>query len=324
MTENQFDSDSPWKDILEGYFPQFVSFFAPVAYREIDWKKGYEFLDKEFQQIFPESTTGRKYVDKLVKVYRLDGTEAFVIIHIEVQGDKVDNFAERMYIYNYRLYDYYKTRIMSLAVLTDGNPNWRPNKFEQELWGCRVSLEFPVIKLSDYAEDWEELERSNNPFALVVMAHLKTLQTAKDHQSRLQWKLNLVKMLYHKGYSKQDVYELFRFIDWLLMLPKALERDFKDKLAEIEEEYKMTYVTSIERLGKEEGIQEGIEQGEILEKQKVLRKQLNKKFGLNVQEEELISKQFDPEILDKALDEILFANSKEEVLKYFPTYNHSS
>ena len=74
MTENQLDSDSPWKEILEGYFPQFISFFAPVAYQDIDWNMGYEFLDKEFQQIFPESTTGRRYVDKLVKVYRLDGS----------------------------------------------------------------------------------------------------------------------------------------------------------------------------------------------------------------------------------------------------------
>ena len=119
-----------------------------------------------------------------------------------------------------------------------------------------------------------------------------------------------------KGYSKQDVYELFRFIDWLLMLPKALEKDFKDKIAEIEEEYKMTYVTSIERLGKEEGMQEGLQQGEILDKQKVLRRQLDKKFGLTEKESQIISNQPNPELLDKALDEVLFANSKEEVLKH--------
>ena len=123
-------------------------------------------------------------------------------------------------------------------------------------------------------------------------------------------------MLFHKGYSKQDVYELFRFIDWLLMLPKALEKDFKDKIAEIEEEYKMTYVTSIERLGKEEGMQEGLQQGEILEKQNVLRKQLDKKFGLTEKESQIISNQPNPELLDKALDEVLFANSKDEVLKH--------
>jgi len=55
---------------------------------------------------------------------------------------------------------------MSLAVLTDTNLNWRPNRFELELWVCRVSLEFPSIKLLDYAHQWRELEQSDNPFAI--------------------------------------------------------------------------------------------------------------------------------------------------------------
>ena len=216
-----------------------------------------------------------------------------------------------MYIYNYRLYDYYKTKIMSLAVLTDNNPTWRPNKFEQKLWGCEVTLKFPIVKILDYTSKWAELEKSTNPFALVVMAHLKALETAKDIKLRLKWKLTLVKMLYQKGYLRQDIYELFRFIDWLLMLPKGLEKEFKIELTKFEEEYKMPYVTSIERLGKEEGIQEGA----ILDKQKVLSRLLNRKFGLNEQETELISNQFDPDLLDKAIDEFVFANSKEEVLR---------
>ncbi len=307
-TENQFDSDSPWKEILEEYFPQFMLFFAPQAYQEIDWDKGYEFLDKEFQKIFPQSSTGRRYVDKLIKVYRLDGNEAYVIIHIEVQGEKDKDFEERMYIYNYRLFDYYKTKIMSLAVLTDSNPNWRPNKFEQEIWGCEVTLKFPIIKLLDYGDKWAELEQSTNLFAIVVMAHLKTLETAKDDQLRFEWKLTLSKMLYEKGYSENDVYNLFKFIDWLIMLPKGLNQTFKEELAKHEEEKKMPYVTSVERLAKEEG--------ELLEKQKVLRKLLSRKFEITEQESELISNQEDPELLDKALDEFVFAESKEEVLKH--------
>ena len=78
----------------------------------------------------------------------------------------------------------------------------------------------------------------------------------------------------------------------------------------------MTYVTSIERLGKEEGMQEGLQQGEILDKQKVLRRLIDKKFGLTEKESQIISNQPNPELLDKALDEVLFANSKEEVLKH--------
>ena len=311
-TENQFDSDSPWKEILEEYFPQFMFFFAPQVYQEIDWDKGYEFQDKEFQKLFPHSSVGKRYVDKLVKVFKKDGTEAFVIIHVEVQGDKVVDFPKRMFVYYYRLIDSFDTKVFSLAVLTDSNPNWRPSKFEQEIWGCKVSLEFPIIKLLDYGDKWAELEQSTNPFAIVVMAHLKTLETAKDEQKRLEWKLTLSKMLYEKGYSEKDVRNLFRFIDWLLMLPKGLNQTFKEEIAKHEEEKKMPYVTSVERLAKEEGMQ----QGEILDKQKVLRKLLSRKFEITEQEGELISNQEDPELLDKALDEFVFAESKEEVLKH--------
>jgi len=152
------------------------------------------------------------------------------------------------------------------------------------------------------------------------MAHLKTLDTANNEQQRFQWKLNLVKMLYYKGYSREDIVALFKFIDWLLMLPKGLEKDFKNELKTFEEEQKMAYVTSIERLGREEGreegMKEGLQQGELLNKQKVLRKQLSQKFGITEEESDIISNQENPELLDKAIDEIIFASSKEEVLKH--------
>ena len=41
------DYDSPWKDILERYFPPFMAFFFPEAHADIDWSKGYESLDTE-------------------------------------------------------------------------------------------------------------------------------------------------------------------------------------------------------------------------------------------------------------------------------------
>jgi hypothetical protein len=44
--------------------------------------------------------------------------------------------------------------------------------------GCRAGLHFPVVKLLDYRADWAALENSDNPFATVVMAHLKALETS--------------------------------------------------------------------------------------------------------------------------------------------------
>ena len=41
------DFDSPWKEVLEAYFEDFLRFFFPVAADGIDWQAGYRFLDKE-------------------------------------------------------------------------------------------------------------------------------------------------------------------------------------------------------------------------------------------------------------------------------------
>ena len=45
------DHDSPWKEALEGFFPDFLALLFPVIHAGIDWSRGYRFLDKEFQQI---------------------------------------------------------------------------------------------------------------------------------------------------------------------------------------------------------------------------------------------------------------------------------
>jgi hypothetical protein len=49
-------------------------------------------------------------------------------------------------------------------------------------------VEFPVVKLLDYESRLDELEKSDNPFAIVVAAHLKTQATRRDFESRLQMK----------------------------------------------------------------------------------------------------------------------------------------
>lgn len=68
MVRRRSDYDSPWKEIIETYFPDFMTFFFLQIHRAIDWSKGYEFLDKELQKVVRRAKTGRGYVDKLVKV----------------------------------------------------------------------------------------------------------------------------------------------------------------------------------------------------------------------------------------------------------------
>ena len=125
----------------------------------------------------------------------------------------------------------------------------------------RAGLDFPVVKLLDYGEDWDSLAQNANPFAIVVMAHLKTLQTRHDPQERRQWKFALSRMLYERGYTRQDILELFRFIDWLMILPPGIEALFAQDMAEFEETQRMRYVTTIERQAEKRGLEQGLEQG---------------------------------------------------------------
>jgi len=49
-TSDQDDYDSPWKEALERFLPDFLALLFPEAHAGIDWSQGYEFLDKELQQ----------------------------------------------------------------------------------------------------------------------------------------------------------------------------------------------------------------------------------------------------------------------------------
>lgn len=113
------------------------------------------------------------------------------------------------------------------------------------------------MKLLDYGKQWQELENTGNPFATVVMAHLKAQETRGDQARRKEWKLYLTKRLYERGYQRQDVLKLFQFIDWVMALPEELEASFRQELQQYEQENQMRYVTSIERMAKQEGIEQG-------------------------------------------------------------------
>ena len=325
------DYDSPWKEALDKYFPAFLEFFFPRAHREIAWEVGYEFLDKELQKVVRDAEVGRRLADKLVKVHRSDGEEVWVLIHIEIQGDFEAGFAERMYCYHYRLHDRYRKPLASFVVLADDRPEWRPDTYHAALWECELTLRYPVIKLRDYWSRAAELEASSNPFAVMTEAHLKARESGADVDRRYGWKLRLIKSLYRRGQSRQDILELFRFIDWMMELPAEWEERLWSELKTYEEGEKMPYVTSVERIGirkgeeigirkgeeigirkgEELGVKKGIPQGEAL----ILRRLLSGRFGPLPAWAETKLSLASAELLELWADRILDAASLDAVFR---------
>jgi hypothetical protein len=279
------DTDSPWKEILEHYFEPFMALFFSEAHAEIDWERGHEFLDKELQQITREAEIGKRTVDKLVKVWLKDGKETWILVHMEVQSREDLGFEERMFVYHYRIFDRYRRQVVSLAVLADEKEPWRPTEFSYGRWGCEMQFRFPVVKLLDFRKESGRLQAAKgNPFAVVVEAHLLAMATRRDADTRLESKFQLIKRLYMEGYGKQEIVDLFRFIDWIMDLPEGRERLFWEELAKYEEGKKMAYVSSVERIGMEKGLQKGIQQGMIKEAREMVQEAISSRFG-NVPED---------------------------------------
>jgi hypothetical protein len=194
-------------------------------------------------------------------------------------------------------------------VLADATVRFRPSSYARERWGCTLSFCFPTCKLLDLNARWAELEADRNPFALVVMAHLKA-QESKDGPTRKGWKMRLVRLLYQRGYGREDILELFRVLDWLLQLPDGLEREFKRELIAFEEQTNMPYITSIERLSHREGHQEGHREGQAA----MLISLLELKFGPLGAAERTCIQGTDADTLLRWSTRLLKAQTLDEVL----------
>lgn len=177
---------------------------------------------------------------------------------------KENKFSDRVYIYSTRLFDKFRRPVASFAVLGDGDRSWRPQLFQQKALGSRHDFSFQIAKLLDYEED-ELLKISNNPFSIIVQAHLAAQATKSRtrQQNRRQQKYNLTIMLYERGWSKQEIIDLYRFIDWVLTLPPELEESFRQDITNYEREKNMPYISTIERMGKAEGKIEGKIEGRV-------------------------------------------------------------
>lgn len=255
-------ADLLWKEIIEDLFQDFIQFFLSDLYPKIDFSQEYEFLDKELANIVDKILKGKKMSDRLVKVYLKDGTENWILAHLEVQGYKETDFTERMFRYFYRIYDRYNKKITALTIFSEGNKGYKPNKFEYDFYGTKLDYQYNTYKILEHTE--EELLASNNPFALVVLAGLYAIKAKGEDQKRYRFKKKLFRLLIDRGYERNKAYNIFRFLDGILFIPNALEEKFHKEVVELTGGVNMGVtkeMTNLYQTGKEEGKKEGKREG---------------------------------------------------------------
>jgi len=106
-------------------------------------------LDNELLKISQKSGSKNRASDKLVEIRLKDGTDRCILVHIEVQDSKKDDFIFRMFQYHYRILDKLSKEIVALAIYTDGNSKFKPNEYHKEFYGTELSYKFNTYKILD-------------------------------------------------------------------------------------------------------------------------------------------------------------------------------
>jgi hypothetical protein len=260
--------DALWKGLIEDLADDFLTFFFPNAEEIFDFTRKISFLDKELEQLFPQQQDdfSPKYVDKLLKVYLKSGREEWILVHVEVQGSTDKLFEKRMFTYYYRILDKYDREITSLAVLTDKRNSFRPSMYKKDFLGASITYKFNVYKVLD--AKIEDLEKSINPFASVIEVVLTALKKGKISENSLyDLKMNLLRKLYDKNFSREKITALFRFLKlYVRFESKELISKFDEELDKITNQsntmgLKEFVLDRERRMARKEGREEGREEG---------------------------------------------------------------
>lgn len=291
--------DLPWKAALTHAFSDFMAFFFPALSPEIDWSQRPRFRDKELAGIGFGAATDTMLADKLVEVSLLDGSVHWVLIHVEVQAQADASLARRVLDYNYRIFKQYAQPVASLVLLADEDPGWRPRAFHNCVLGTVMGISYANAKLLDYADRTDDLLATHNPFALVALAHLRTQQARHDAHQLYVAKWQLTKLLFQHGWRKARIIEMFKVINWMMVLPSPLQERYWQTVLKLEKEHKMEWITPLEQMfldkgmqrglkqglkqgleqGLEQGIEQGLEQGRREGALTLLERQLTRRFG---------------------------------------------
>lgn len=294
--------DTLWKGILEDVFDDFLRFYYHNADKLFDMARGFDFLDKELEDLFPQTDEENvRYVDKLVRVWLKNGTEEWILIHIEVQGASDKTFPERMYIYAYRIRDRYKRKVTAWAILTDKNKKFVPSEFKESFLGTTTTYQFNMCKV--IALDEATLRLNHNPFAIVLLTVLLALKKDKVEEVKLiDLKMDIVKNLLQRQIPKKKIHSLMSFLKKYVRFNTKNDSIFEQKLQQFTGK---TYPMGIDELllqrAEDIGVKKGIEKGEDRKARNVIR--ISRLDGMSIEKIALIV-DLTPQLVRQILDEM--------------------
>jgi len=286
--------DALWKSIIESLIDDFLRYFFPDYVDQIDFDRGFEFLDTELQKLIPDNPGKRRHADKLIKVWflsgaevgllsgaevwLLSGVEVWFLIHVEVQGYQDALFAQRMFECIYRIREKFQRPVTGLAIYTDWDRTYHLKEYKDVFLGSEVTYKFNTYVLRDHSPT--ELANDPNPFAAVMEAAWQHLDKPKDDQTLRALKLDLIQRLKARKISKKKISLIIDFIKYFAAFTNSeINANFEQDLIDLSKTgipmgLREAILDDVKKqgieIGEEQGIEKGIEIGEAKRDEELL------------------------------------------------------
>ncbi len=180
-------------------------------------------MEQELKAVSIDKTL--KQADKLVGVRLLNREEKWVYVHIEFENSHSPKIKERMYDYHSRIKEKYGKDITALTIYTGRETPAKPNIYEKTTFGTTISYIFNTYIVSKQNEN--ELKANLNPFAIVVLANLYTINTYKKYDERLTLKEQIYALARQRNYPDEKTHRLLLFLTELMRLPEKQQLQFE-------------------------------------------------------------------------------------------------
>ena len=286
--------DVQWKSIIKAFFFPMLQSLMPKLAADADSAREPEYLEQELSDLTAAIDGPTQHIDILAKVpMKKPHRDIWLVLHIEVQGEKGGDLPERMFFYNsaLRLKHLKKSApgkeqsapetapeaaakskktsritkpgvvdVVSFAILTAHRPKGEKEFFERVSYDNRLIYEYPAVKLWELDE--AALAASENPFDWALLSGLYVIKSGKKDISRFSYLKTLSNMLDAKGWSLEEKVALYRFMD-VVLRPKSvnLQKKYRDWVSDKRKEGEKVYLSVAEEIGMEKGIIKGMERG---------------------------------------------------------------
>jgi hypothetical protein len=262
--------DALYKALLSAYIFEFIELFVPDLAGRVQ-RGRIEWLNTE--AVAQEAGIPLQRGDLVAKIWLLDGSEAFVILHIEIQSWADPEIRRRMFFYFIHLLRRYRAPVYPILLATFADPlRPEPSEFHLDVAGRRVvSFWYHVVQLNRL--EWRRYLRRREPLALALLARMGV-----QPQERVKVKLWCLRRLARLSLDREQTSLLWTFVETYLPLEAAEQVAFREaveQLPRMKKEKTMQWPNQWIEEGMAQGVAQGMARGQAQFALRLLRR----KFG---------------------------------------------